>query len=830
MRRALFALALLLSACTPNEPAVLDKRAVLERQTFWDNRDFDWYAENVPFFESPDSVIDRTYWYRWEVVTKHLTYGSPTSGYTFTEFIDRPFWSGTYGGISCPLGHQIEEVRWLKDRRVIDDFSAYWFETEGAQPRSYSNWYGDAVWDTYLVTGDREYLERMFPHMLEQYAGWMAERWDEEHRMFRWDGMHDGMETNITSRQTVAPFDGAVGYRPTLNSYLFADARAIANAAAVLGDSLVALDYAARAAELKQRVQDELWDPSREFFFHQFAFDEKDGIQAKSLTYETGPYAGSPYGREAIGFVPWQFHLPDPGYEAAWRTLTDSSRFAAPFGPTTTERNDPLFWVSPRCCEWSGNQWPYATTQTLQGLANLLNDYDQQVMTKQDYFGVLKTYARLHEKEGRPYIAEAADPFTGSWAGHDTYYHSEHYFHSAFVDLVITGLVGLRPRPDDIIEVNPLVPDAWPYFALDDVAYRGRRLSILWDRDGSRYGRGAGLSILLDGETVARREDLGRLEVPFEPFEPRRYERPANWAVNNDGGHFPFVETSSADPLHPPFWAQDGNRWYHESPPNFWSSGAPSVNESWIRVDFGVERPISTLKLYFMDGVKGTKAPKEFRIEILRKGEWVSAEGSRVPASPEGRRANRVEFGRINTSSLRVVFTPDGDAPVGLTEIEAWGPHEGEVPAPTEAPRNVALEGVFSASYSSPYDTVGEAFDGRFGITHYSRNRWTAFESPNAEDWIAVAWDEPRRVGSVELTFWGDNRGVGAPEAYRIEAQVGGAWVPVVETSREPADALPSARHTVRFEAVEAEAVRAVFRHAPPRFTGVTEMRVLAAE
>ena len=44
MRRAFFALALLLSACTPNDPAVLDKRAVLERQAFWDNRDFDWYA------------------------------------------------------------------------------------------------------------------------------------------------------------------------------------------------------------------------------------------------------------------------------------------------------------------------------------------------------------------------------------------------------------------------------------------------------------------------------------------------------------------------------------------------------------------------------------------------------------------------------------------------------------------------------------------------------------------------------------------------------------------------------------------------------------------
>jgi hypothetical protein len=70
---------------------VLDKQKLLEAQTFWDNRDWDWYKDNIPFFECPDAHLSTTYYYRWEVVTKHLTYGSPNTGYTFTEFIDRPF-------------------------------------------------------------------------------------------------------------------------------------------------------------------------------------------------------------------------------------------------------------------------------------------------------------------------------------------------------------------------------------------------------------------------------------------------------------------------------------------------------------------------------------------------------------------------------------------------------------------------------------------------------------------------------------------------------------------------------------------------------------------
>jgi hypothetical protein len=34
--------------------AFLDKQRLLDAQTFWDNRDWDWYQANIPFFECPD--------------------------------------------------------------------------------------------------------------------------------------------------------------------------------------------------------------------------------------------------------------------------------------------------------------------------------------------------------------------------------------------------------------------------------------------------------------------------------------------------------------------------------------------------------------------------------------------------------------------------------------------------------------------------------------------------------------------------------------------------------------------------------------------------------
>jgi len=821
-------LVLTLAACTAGTRPVLDKRAVLARQHWWDNRDWSWYEAHIPFFESPDTAMDATYYYRWELVTKHLTYGSPETGYTFTEFIDRPFWSGAHGAISCPLGHQFYEVRWLKDRRIIDDFARYWFEAPGAQSRSYSNWYGDAMWATYLVLGDTAFLRTVLPHMKAQYAGWLAERYDPAHGMFFWDGLHDGMEVNINSRLTDDEQTGAEGYRPTLNSYLYADALAISRAAALLGDEATAEGYAARAATLKRRVQAELWDPEREFFLHQFARDELGGIRAKSLTYETGTYAGSPHGREAIGFIPWQFNLPDPGHEVAWRFLMDSTYFLAPFGPATVERGDPQFYVSPRCCVWSGNSWPYATTQTLVALANLLNNYDQSYVTKADYVRLLQTYSRTQRHEGRPYIAEAADPVTGSWDGHNTFYHSEHYFHSGYVDLIITGLVGLRPRDDDTLEVHPLAPAAWPYFALEDVSYRGHRVSVVWDRDGSRYGRGAGLSLYVDGDRVARGATLGRLKARMSrarPPEPPKRLR--NVAVNNGQGVYPWITASYSAPERPAFYAIDGNYWYHEAPPNRWTAAGSGNRQDWLVLDFGVERPVETVKLYFLDDTATVKPPERYEVQYWRDGAWAEVPGQRrEPAQPEGRRANVVTFRPIMTSKVRVVMTHRPGASSGLTELEAWADVSLPLPPPSAPARNLAVGATASSSFSAAGDSAGDVNDMRIAFTYYSRNRWTALGSPNRSDWVQLDFGRRRVVGQVDLYFLGDGAGLGAPRGFTVQRWDGTQWVDAQILSRRPEVPAAWDVNSVRIQPVETERIRVVFEHNLPAVTGVTELMV----
>jgi hypothetical protein len=660
----------------------------------------------------------------------------------------------------------------------------------------------------------------------------MQDHYDAEHDMFYWAGTHDGMEVNINSRQTA---NEAEGYRPTLNSYMYADLQALSKTASLLGDAAKASVYEQKAEALKERVQEELWDPKRNFFFHQFAYNEQNGIEAKTRTYETGEYAGNPHGREEIGFVPWQFNLPDPGYASAWKFLMDKDRFWSKYGPTTTEQNDPLFYVSPDCCVWSGNSWPYATTQTLVAMANLLNNYDQDVVDSKDYVKLLKAYTRTQRKNGRPYIAEAANPFTGSWAGHDSYYHSEHYFHSGYVDHIITGLAGLRPRADDTLEVNPLVPEEWDYWALEDVAYHGQQVSVVWDRDGSRYGLGTGLMLFVDGEKIASAPEIQRLtaKIPSAP-ERSEPEAPVNFAVNNGRGYFPVATASYSHPKNPPFYVQDGQYWYHKSPPNRWTTvGSPNASDS-MTINFGVERSISTLKLYFIDDSTGVRTPNRYEVQIWDGEAWTPIpDQQRDPTDPAGERANVVSFEEQKTSRIRVVLYPQTEAAVGLSEVEAWGQAELPLLPPNAQVANLAYDAhkdhpfpEINASYGHSSTQLTDINDMEAFFTREGTNVFHMGDSPNVRDSIEVAFGTEKSVRKVDLYLWGNGEEIRAPERYTIQYQQDGEWSDATVTKQQPKEPTRMAVNTVHIEPVETSKIRIVFDHNLPGYTGLTELMV----
>ncbi|MBQ9476633.1 MAG: exo-alpha-sialidase [Bacteroidales bacterium] len=454
---------------------------------------WDWMQANVPLFSCPQPNIEEIWYFRWWSWRKSIR--QTPQGYIINEFqVDRSY-ADKYNMIACAIGHHVFEGRWLRNPAYIDQYLDVWFHGKDGGPmdrlHNFSSWTPYAVWQRYLVTGDKAGTVALLGDLEADFK-----YWEETHQhpggLFWQRDVSDGMEESISGGRRVQ------NARPTINSYMFGNARALSKIAAMAGDQAKVAYYADKAVRYKAQVQDKLWNPDHEFF-------ETFQIPGDSLAQA----------REAIGFIPWYFELPDAGYEAAWKQILDDQGFHAPYGLTTAERRHPAFRShGVGTCEWDGAVWPFATSQTLTALANVLNDYHQDYVTREDYANAVKQYAESTYRRGRPYIGEYLDEVTGYWLKGEEK-RSDYYNHSTYADLIITGLMGLRPREDEVLEVNPLTPADWDWFCLDGVAYRGHNVTIVWDRDGHHYGVGPGMRVIVDGVCRSATPAVTKVEIPL---------------------------------------------------------------------------------------------------------------------------------------------------------------------------------------------------------------------------------------------------------------------------------------------------------------------------
>jgi hypothetical protein len=459
------------------------------RQALPNDSAWDWMQKIIPLFECPQQNFEEIFYYRWWTLRKHIK--NTEQGFVFTEFLVQRSYADKYNLISSALGHHIYESRWLHDKRYMDDDIHIWYRGNNGKPlsklRFYSGWNMDAIYNRYLVNGDRHFIIDLLPDLEKDYAAWEQEKRSENGLFWQYD-VRDAMEETISGgRKEKNP-------RPSINGYMYGNANAIRKMEVIIGNRQKASLYQGKVDSIKTLVQSELWNNNHHFF-------EVKKEQGDTLANV----------REEIGFIPWYFNMPDDKYNIAWTSLTDKKTFCAPFGITTADRSHPQFRTHGCCkCEWDGAVWPFATSQTLTAMANLLNNYHQDFVTDKDYFNLLETYVKTQYVDDRPYIGEYLDETTGKWLKGEE--RSRYYNHSTFNDLIITGLCGLRPRADDIIEVNPLLPvGKWDWFCLDNILYHGKIITIIWDKTGTKYKKGKGLSVWVNGKKVAGSPNLKKL-------------------------------------------------------------------------------------------------------------------------------------------------------------------------------------------------------------------------------------------------------------------------------------------------------------------------------
>ncbi len=636
----------------------------------------EWFRSNIPFVDVPDRNIMAVYYYRWRVWYESQRNTGPSNGWITTEFEPLFGFGGPFESISAASGHHIDEGRWIRDRRYLDQYIDFWLKGTGSQGKgtafnpvtadwlqAYTNWLPTAVVDRARVTGDWSFATQRLPQLETAYAHW-APLFNASLDLYFVTPIWDAMENSASSNRTDPsnPFSGGDGYRPTINAYLYSDSLAIAELALRTGNLRTTLDYAGRAFRIQQATEKHLWDPASNFYKH--------------VPVASDPGLVPIPDREEIGFVPWQFDLPSPSRSIAWSQLTQHGGFAGLDGITTVERRSPYYYfqATTGCCHWDGPVWPYATSQTLTGLANLLIDYPAQpYVTAQTYYDELHVFAASQFKDGLPYVAEAHDADTPAWI-YDTPNRSEDYNHSTFGDLVLTGLLGIRPEGFDAVLLHPLAPKSWDWYAVDNAPYHGHNLSFSWDRDGSHYGHGAGFRVYIDGNLVGVSMRPGPELIAFPPAVPQTLPVLVDDAANADVAPFPHAAASYTGSDGDPSRAIDGKDFFLTVPNTRWvNTGSPNAQD-WLSVDFGAPRPVSDVRVFLYADGQVVRAPQSYVLQQRNAdGSWSDIPNQRrTPNQPAGDDLNRVSFPTIQARRIRVLMTPQPGYAVGVTEIQSW--------------------------------------------------------------------------------------------------------------------------------------------------------------
>ena len=633
--------------------------------------DAQWYLDNVPFFECSDKQIEQVYYYRWKLYKAHIRHVG-NNRYVITEFINHVSWDREpYCTINAAAMHHIYEGRWLKDNRYIDSYISYMYQ-EGGNDRRYSESIADAAYARYLVNADSSFIIRQLDSMEGIYNQW-TDHWDSAKNLYYIPAMPDATEYTIASIDASGGKDGfedGEAFRPTINSYMYGNAMAISRVASMKGDTVAAMTFLQKAAGLKQNVQDALWNDSLQHFTDRFKVNNKyvhywDFIR----------------GRELAGFIPWYFNLPadTPVYNAAWNHIIDSTQLLGKFGLRTNEpsyqyylKQFLLFQGQPGS-QWNGPSWPYQTSQALTGMANFLNNYDQNVITNSDYLKLLRLFTLQHYlPDGKINLVENYDPDKGGPIVY--YYWSNHYNHSSFNNLIITGLCGIRPSEGNTLIINPLVDNSINYFYLDDVPYHGHKLTLVYDKEGRKYKLGKGLTVLVDGKKATLQQKQGKYEVIIgAPVGRPAAAESTDFALNINRQGYPVPSASiNSAPDSSLYHAIDGRIWYFKDITNRWTTLGSTSNTDWFALDFGQRHEVSGINLYLCADGELFHIPDNFSIEYQSGGLWLPVkEKERRPAQPVANTVNKVIFDKVAASGIRINFKHTATE-IAVTEVECY--------------------------------------------------------------------------------------------------------------------------------------------------------------
>ena len=297
--------------------------------------------QNIPYIDIPDKNIQDTYYYRFSTIARHLRHSLAGAGYVLTEFMQPVFYSKTFSTINAAAGHHIDEARWLRSNFYTNDYSRFWTCGPG-DDISYTQWNIDTIYrKSRTLDGNTAFLTSQLQGLVRMWREWDF-TFDSAVGLYYYTPLFDAQEfslpcwvaSNSGQNNLTLLLIGPDTYRPSHNTYMVANARAIALTAQLASETTLAREYTSTADHIEAAMYEHLWDSDLQFFI--------DVIKANN---HSQGHQGPVQGRQLVGLFPFRFGI---GLTAKYANLSiqelfDPEGFQAPFGPTTLERRNEYY-------------------------------------------------------------------------------------------------------------------------------------------------------------------------------------------------------------------------------------------------------------------------------------------------------------------------------------------------------------------------------------------------------------------------------------------------------------------------------------------------------
>jgi len=518
-----------------------------------------WFDANLAYFDCSDPWIRKMYYHRAYVLHKNML--DPRLGRMKWPTQSEGRWrSGWYPNvISYGAAHQVREARWLRDPRYWQGHQRTWAENEkldGVYPShvtplgpaggQYADWITSTAWEGHLVHPDLGFLSQVVDKLAANVRGWQRQFDRDGDGLLEvdshwWTGMEYQPSFFFFSDYKVSKdFDQPARQvsleRVDLTAYNFGNAVAVGRIYRRLGQPAHAKEFDDLAARIAGALTSKMWRPDKKYFYSLRALDH----QVADVKEVIGVY---PF---YFGMVPW-----GKGYESAWASILDPGQFWTKWPVASASRECPAYsqtsWPGDgraAGCMWNGPTWPHANSLVMSAMARTLRatrdlNAAGSPLGREHLWELFRSFTRAQYRNQDleyPWTGEFYNGDTGGWKTAE-----RDYNHSTWLDILIPDLLGLVPRDDEVLEIDPLVPaDALSFFILDGQRYHGRDVTIVWDAPApgspDRFGDGRkGLDVYLDGRLAARSPQLSRLQVDMSavhgradgpnPASPPRFSR-----------------------------------------------------------------------------------------------------------------------------------------------------------------------------------------------------------------------------------------------------------------------------------------------------------------